>query len=58
MTDAEYFEPTRSMLADLESGQVDKARWARFWAELEGTLRHQDRVAKPVQLSLFEEAFA
>lgn len=58
MTDAEYLEPTRSMLADLESGHVDKARWGRFWAELEATLRHRDPAVKPVQLALFEGAAA
>ena len=58
MTDAEYLEPTRSMLADLDAGQVDKARWGRFWAELEATVRHRERSVKPEQLCLFEGAAA
>jgi hypothetical protein len=48
--------PTTTMLADLAEagGQVNKERWARFWAELEATLLPVSSPTPRKQLTLFE----
>jgi len=56
MTPAERMAPTESMLRDLAAGdsQVNKERWARFWAELEATLLPVSSPTPRKQMDLFE----
>jgi hypothetical protein len=45
------------MLRDLAAGdgQVDKERWARFWAELEATLLPVSSPTPRTQMTLFDD---